>query len=44
MASIVIREDVASIANLVLTHRMRRNPFQESTIDIDELNKWIKSI
>lgn len=40
----VIREDVASIANLVLTHRMRRNPFQESTIDIDELNKWIKSI
>ncbi|MBR7124513.1 MAG: ATP-binding protein [Candidatus Methanomethylophilaceae archaeon] len=40
----VIREDVASIANLVLTHRMRRNPFQESTIDAEELNKWIKSI
>ncbi len=40
----VIREDVASIANLVLTHRMRRNPFQESTIDTEELNKWIKSI
>ena len=40
----VIREDVASIANLVLTHRMRRNPFQESTIDSEELNKWIKSI
>jgi len=39
-----IREDVASIANLVLTHRMRRNPFQESTIDAEELNKWIKSI
>ena len=40
----VIKEDVASIANLVLTHRMRRNPFQESTIDAEELNKWIKSI
>ena len=40
----VLREDVASIANLVLTHRMRRNPFQESTIDAEELNKWIKSI
>lgn len=40
----VIREDVASIANLVLTHRMRRNPFQESTIDAEELDKWIKSI
>ncbi|MCL2143455.1 MAG: AAA family ATPase [Methanomassiliicoccaceae archaeon] len=39
-----IREDVASIANLVLTHRMRRNPFQESSIDAEELNKWIKSI
>lgn len=39
-----IREDVASIANLVLTHRMRRNPFQESTIDAEELNNWIKSI
>ena len=38
------KEDVASIANLVLTHRMRRNPFQESSIDAEELNKWIKSI
>lgn len=42
--STVNREDVASVANLVLTHRMRRNPFQESTIDSEELNKWIKSI
>lgn len=41
---VVNREDVASVANLVLTHRMRRNPFQESTIDSEELNKWIKSI
>ena len=39
-----IKEDVAGIANLVLTHRMRRNPFQESAIDAEELNKWIKSI
>ena len=39
-----IHEDIASIANLVLTHRMRRNPFQESIIDAEELNKWIKSI
>jgi len=39
-----IREDVASIANLVLTHRMRRNPFQESMIDAEELNNWIKNI
>jgi magnesium chelatase subunit I len=41
---VVIKEDVASIANLVLTHRMRRNPFQESTIDSEALDKWIKSI
>lgn len=40
----VLKEDVASIANLVLTHRMRRNPFQESTIDAKELDRWIKSI
>lgn len=40
----VLKEDVASIANLVLTHRMRRNPFQESTIDSEELNNWIKNI
>ena len=40
----VIKEDVASIANLVLTHRMRRNPFQESTIDSKELSKWIDSV
>ena len=38
------KEDVASIANLVLTHRMRRNPFQESTIDAEELNNWLKKI
>jgi len=38
------KEDVASIANLVLTHRMRRNPFQESTIDAEELNNWLKNI
>lgn len=38
------REDVASIANLVLTHRMRRTPFQESTIDAEELSNWLKSI
>jgi magnesium chelatase subunit I len=41
---VTIREDVASIANLVLTHRMRRNPFQESMIDTEELNNWIKNI
>lgn len=39
-----IREDVAGIANLVLTHRMRRSPFQESTIDAEELNNWIKNL
>ncbi len=38
------KEDVASIANLVLTHRMRRTPFQESTIDAEELSNWLKNI
>jgi len=39
-----MKEDVASIANLVLTHRMRRNPFQESAIDEEELKNWIKNL
>ena len=38
------KEDVASIANLVLTHRMRRTPFQESTIDAEELSNWLKNV
>ena len=40
----VLPTDVAHVAPLVMAHRMRRNPFQESTIDAEELNKWIKSI
>ena len=39
-----MKEDVAGIANLVLTHRMRRNPFQESAIDEEELKNWIKNL
>ena len=38
------KEDVISVVGLVLTHRMRRNPFQDSAIDTRELNKWMESI
>ncbi|MBQ8644527.1 MAG: magnesium chelatase ATPase subunit I, partial [Candidatus Methanomethylophilaceae archaeon] len=36
-------EDVVSVAHLVLPHRMRRNPFQDSSLDMTSLEKWMRS-
>lgn len=36
------REDVVRVSKLVLPHRMRRNPFQDSKLDIRELGVWLQ--
>ncbi|MBP3386109.1 MAG: AAA family ATPase [Candidatus Methanomethylophilaceae archaeon] len=36
-------EDVVSVSHLVLPHRMRRNPFQDSNLDITSLEQWMRS-
>ncbi|MFA6952635.1 MAG: AAA family ATPase [Candidatus Methanomethylophilaceae archaeon] len=33
--------DVVHVSKLVMPHRMRRNPFQDSTLDTEELDKWL---
>ena len=33
--------DVVHVTGLVMTHRMRRDPFQESSLDMEELEKWM---
>ncbi|MBO4798421.1 MAG: AAA family ATPase [Candidatus Methanomethylophilaceae archaeon] len=35
-------EDVAAVSRLVLPHRMRKNPFQDSSLDAGGLDQWIK--
>jgi magnesium chelatase subunit I len=35
-------EDVVHISKLVLPHRMRRNPFQDSNMDVNSLNDWMQ--
>lgn len=35
-------EDVIRISHLTLPHRMRKNPFQDSSVDIGALNKWME--
>lgn len=39
----VEKEDISEAAKLVLPHRMRRNPFQESVLDIAVVEKIIES-
>ena len=39
----VLPTDVAHVAPLVMAHRMRRNPFQDSRLDVKELESWIQS-
>ncbi|MGN0138540.1 MAG: magnesium chelatase ATPase subunit I, partial [Candidatus Methanomethylophilaceae archaeon] len=34
--------DITHVAKLVLPHRMRRNPFQDSNLDTEELDTWLK--
>lgn len=36
------REDIATVAPMVLTHRMKRKPFEESKFDIGELRKCLQ--
>ena len=38
----VEREDVVRVSHLVLPHRMRRNPFQDSKLDMKELGVWLQ--
>lgn len=39
----VTPSDVVHVSKLVMPHRMRRNPFQDSTLDTEELDRWIQS-
>lgn len=41
--TVVEPSDVVRVSKLVLPHRMRRNPFQDSTLNTDELESWLKS-
>ncbi|WP_019178238.1 ATP-binding protein [Methanomassiliicoccus luminyensis] len=36
------REDVIKVSPLVLPHRMRRGPFQDSKLDMKELGDWLQ--
>jgi len=36
------REDVVRVSPLVLPHRMRRGPFQDSKLDMKELSGWLQ--
>ncbi len=39
----VTPDDVLHVAKLVLPHRMRRNPFQDSSLNFEELDAWLQS-
>ncbi len=39
----VTSEDVVRVSKLVMPHRMRRNPFQDSSLDLEELDTWLKN-
>lgn len=39
----VLPTDVVHVSSLVMAHRMRRNPFQDTRFDSSELEKWIHS-
>jgi len=38
----VVPKDVAHVSKLVMPHRMRRNPFQDSNLDTKELEEWLE--
>lgn len=42
--AMVTKSDIREVAPLVLAHRMRRRPFEESTFDIEELESCLKEI
>ena len=35
--------DVVHVSRLVMPHRMRRNPFQDSKLDVEELDSWLQT-
>ena len=35
--------DVVHVSRLVMPHRMRRNPFQDSTLNTEELDAWLRT-
>jgi magnesium chelatase subunit I len=39
----IVPEDVMHVTKLVLPHRMRRNPFQDSSLNFEELDAWLKT-
>ncbi len=39
----VTPEDVVRVSRLVLPHRMRKNPFQDSTLDMEGLDGWMRN-
>ena len=43
MRTEVYPSDVTHVAKLVMPHRMRRNPFQDSNLNSEELDAWLKS-
>ncbi|MBE6527644.1 MAG: magnesium chelatase ATPase subunit I [Thermoplasmata archaeon] len=40
----VTKDDIRAVASLVLSHRMRRRPFEEAAFDTEELEKCLQSI
>jgi len=40
----VTKDDIRAVASLVLSHRMRRRPFEESAFDTEELERCLQSI
>ncbi|MBQ7978319.1 MAG: magnesium chelatase ATPase subunit I, partial [Candidatus Methanomethylophilaceae archaeon] len=36
--------DIRAVAALVLSHRMRRRPFEEAAFDYEELERCLQSI
>ena len=40
----VTKDDIRAVAALVLSHRMRRRPFEEEAFDTEELERCLQSI
>ncbi len=40
----ITRDDLRDVASLVLSHRMRRRPFEETVFDTEELDRCLQSI
>ena len=42
--SAVTKDDIRAVATPVLSHRMRRRPFEEEAFDQEELEKCLQAI